>query len=435
MKQKGFTLIELLAVIVILAIIALIATPIVLNIISDSRESATLQSAQFYMDAVENAVAKKMMDEPTFRPTTCDIQSDGNLKCGEFLVEVEIKGEKPTSGTITLETGQITGVTLVLSEKTITKNTEGKLVYGEPLELQYTIGDTVTFNPGDGDRMWNVIGEDKDTVTLMLTENLGNTVAWYAYSNHNSYDNSYGPKDALEYLNSLTKDWNNVDPIESYSYVNNLNGTAKPNGYQKIEINNGITTLTHKDGTPATLDETYKAKARLLTLEEIFEIATKVNPNLKEEKLRGYIEEYLEEIEKVEEFSEVSSQTTNEAKVDKVIEIMLDGDYNSSSKYFKTYITAIWLSDYIEVDYFKYDEETGTYVGDILFPSFLYQNLWSKETEQTELLPDGYWTLSAYADGSTSAWYVFCVGDVSDDRVDVDFGVRPVITVSKSKLK
>ena len=33
MRKKGFTLIELLAVIVILAVIALIATPIILNII------------------------------------------------------------------------------------------------------------------------------------------------------------------------------------------------------------------------------------------------------------------------------------------------------------------------------------------------------------------------------------------------------------------
>ena len=52
--KKGFTLIELLAVIVILAIIALIATPIVLNIIKDSRESAGLRSAEMYLDAVEH---------------------------------------------------------------------------------------------------------------------------------------------------------------------------------------------------------------------------------------------------------------------------------------------------------------------------------------------------------------------------------------------
>ena len=39
-KKKGFTLIELLAVIVILAIIALIATPIILNIVEKARKSA-----------------------------------------------------------------------------------------------------------------------------------------------------------------------------------------------------------------------------------------------------------------------------------------------------------------------------------------------------------------------------------------------------------
>ena len=38
MKRKGFTLIELLAVIVVLAIIALIATPIVMNTIKNARK-------------------------------------------------------------------------------------------------------------------------------------------------------------------------------------------------------------------------------------------------------------------------------------------------------------------------------------------------------------------------------------------------------------
>ncbi len=59
--KKGFTLIELLAVIVILVIIAFISNPIVLNIIDDSRQSSTLISVDFYLDAVEYMIADAVL--------------------------------------------------------------------------------------------------------------------------------------------------------------------------------------------------------------------------------------------------------------------------------------------------------------------------------------------------------------------------------------
>ena len=52
-RKNGFTLIELLAVIVILAIIALIATPIILNMINDAKKSAAKDSAYGYIEAIE----------------------------------------------------------------------------------------------------------------------------------------------------------------------------------------------------------------------------------------------------------------------------------------------------------------------------------------------------------------------------------------------
>lgn len=58
MKNKGFTLIELLAVIVILAIIALIATPIILGIINDARESARERSAELVKTGVQYAYTR-----------------------------------------------------------------------------------------------------------------------------------------------------------------------------------------------------------------------------------------------------------------------------------------------------------------------------------------------------------------------------------------
>ena len=59
--KKGFTLIELLAVIVILAIIALIATPIILNIIEDSRVESKKRSIDNYAHALANEVMRKQM--------------------------------------------------------------------------------------------------------------------------------------------------------------------------------------------------------------------------------------------------------------------------------------------------------------------------------------------------------------------------------------
>ena len=61
MENKGFTLIELLAVIVILAIIALIATPIVLGIIEDARSGASERSAEYILKNVELAYSSAYM--------------------------------------------------------------------------------------------------------------------------------------------------------------------------------------------------------------------------------------------------------------------------------------------------------------------------------------------------------------------------------------
>ena len=84
--KKGFTLIELLAVIVILAIIALIATPIVLNIINKTKESASLRSAEFYLDAVENSIALSILNNKYIKDDEYQITSDGDI-CLEGIVD------------------------------------------------------------------------------------------------------------------------------------------------------------------------------------------------------------------------------------------------------------------------------------------------------------------------------------------------------------
>ncbi len=106
--KKGFTLIELLAVIVILAIVALISVPIVLNLINDAKNESDKRSKELYLHAVELAIAKKNLINQ-FNPTSCTVESNGNLTCdgAEENLIVEVSGKKPCKGTITIENWNI----------------------------------------------------------------------------------------------------------------------------------------------------------------------------------------------------------------------------------------------------------------------------------------------------------------------------------------
>ena len=84
-ENKGFTLIELLAVIVILAIIALIATPIILGIINDARGQAQKRSAELVYTGVQYAYTSSIYSgadgaSVTTEPTAKEL-------AGKFTVE------------------------------------------------------------------------------------------------------------------------------------------------------------------------------------------------------------------------------------------------------------------------------------------------------------------------------------------------------------
>ena len=61
---RGFTLIELLAVIVILAVIALIATPLIMNVIEDARDGTLKNSARYLLRTAEMEYAVEQMNNP-----------------------------------------------------------------------------------------------------------------------------------------------------------------------------------------------------------------------------------------------------------------------------------------------------------------------------------------------------------------------------------
>ena len=90
MNKKGFTLIELLAVIIILAVIALIATPVVLNVVDNARKEAKVNSAYGVVDAAKYVYLESMMTNTV--STSC------------YASDLKVSGEKPTAGTWTVNT-------------------------------------------------------------------------------------------------------------------------------------------------------------------------------------------------------------------------------------------------------------------------------------------------------------------------------------------
>ena len=96
MKKKGFTLIELLAVIVILAILALILTPMIQDLILNVKKSAFERS----IDGILAAAEYYSVEHPGVGDIT--FECDGNSCEDSNGNKLVFKGEVPISGTIIL---------------------------------------------------------------------------------------------------------------------------------------------------------------------------------------------------------------------------------------------------------------------------------------------------------------------------------------------
>ena len=147
MKRKGFTLIELLAVIVILAIIAMIATPTILGVIEKARKGAAEQSALGYVDAVEMQVSLNSLD----------LEKE-DIKDGVYTVsqlkklEVSIKGQSPSDESwVKIKNGRVVAYSLKFGRYTITLDENNNKVIEKDGEIINKPSDNNTTNPDNPD--------------------------------------------------------------------------------------------------------------------------------------------------------------------------------------------------------------------------------------------------------------------------------------------
>ena len=186
MKDKGFTLIELLAVIVVLAVIALIATPLVLNTIEKTKKGAAEASANTYIDGVETSLASYMLKNNGIGYTA------GNYSVSTLknALDVKVKGDAPSVGNICIgSNGTVTKASLKINNYVVsydgkkTKTTDLTEVEQLTCEEVALVGDSILDKAKTLVYTDNTCKTDGSTYSYMggcyLTGNPTNNYLWY----------------------------------------------------------------------------------------------------------------------------------------------------------------------------------------------------------------------------------------------------------------
>ncbi len=175
--RKGFTLIELLAVIVILAVIALIATPLVMHVIDDSKKAALKDSAYGVLEAASLYYVRNSEDISV---------KEFTLEDGKFVSDEETLAVK----------GKLSGTGNLI----ITKNGELTLCLNSDNNYAYKNYDTSVVTTGSGD------------VCKIENNFLINKYVSYLASNGSSIDGYY----TKEQINELLENYISKDNVDEY---------------------------------------------------------------------------------------------------------------------------------------------------------------------------------------------------------------------------
>ncbi len=262
-NKKGFTLIELLAVIVILGVIALIATPIVINVIEKAKQESYKRSVEFAMDATDYYLLEEKIDEiPSEGIEVTDLKlKNNNFKSGVIKEnsKEEVIADKVSNGEY-CASGRKTRLTVV-------KGSCDEIV--EPLEIYNIVPNSVT----------------SSSIIVVVDVNNQNNIKGYYYAINGE---EYG-----EMENENTHKFTELTKNTSYKIK------------VKVEDNDGVIeedTITVK--TTDISEPTYK------TVEEVNKVVVTITyPNPKEE---NWVYEYQKYTDSLSEtgWTEVEDGTT-----------------------------------------------------------------------------------------------------------------------------
>ena len=239
-KSKAFTLIELIATLVIMAIIALIVTPLVMNIIRKARISADKRSIDAYGRSIELAIAGYLMDTGRF-PTSIE------------QLTIEYSGDEVVCSTTNLNSDS----SIYLAGCTVGGRSVEGYTYGKegitptPSYTAYNVGDHVSYNGvtyyviEDSDTTNNTVKllkeailtkEEMDALALEdVTISSVNSYGVVAYGETTDYATSTIKKVVDAWKNTAVKSGDSAvarlitfDEIHSLGYGDNLQEAYRP---------------------------------------------------------------------------------------------------------------------------------------------------------------------------------------------------------------
>lgn len=388
MKNKGFTLIELLAVIVILAIIALIATPIILNIIDDTKQSSKERSLELYLDAVEQSLTRYNLEKPLvdLSDSICNIVDEdgeyydkngelvavkvGDLACKNdgtnrpIYIKIETDGQTPVNGTITFDEGNLVSYRNVKIQDVYLTKVEGKMYLTKeyrPLCKKIAGAEDVVV---EGDKYICEVDPNKEAYTFYVLNVPQSKSAKYLYLIMDSNITRNG--DAVK-ESTLEEEYGSVEWISKVDYISS-------------------------EGTEIEYGQTGNNKKGPITAMNYLKEATSKWYNSKKQTIKTFKDE-------------------------------VGNIYNMIS-----------IESYARLPYY---EELSNYASDGS-NAYLYNYLYGQSGYQTNATDAwGYWTLTSSSSNSSKAWVLYNQGSVFEHEITTstnEIGVRPVIAVLKSEV-
>ncbi len=261
--MKGFTLIELLAVIVILAIILLIAMPVVLNVISEARKGGFESTAYGLLKTAENDYMRRSLAGNIDETVIYYFDEGVQTVEPETYQKLEFSGKPPLEGYIKVYQDGGIEVALTDGEWAITKNKENK----EFSPIFSNEGNCCSLPEGEEEEVFSGLLEEE--IISCLTNSLlceevilpegytaGNwiPVATHAelYNTRDAIANTYGVGTIWEgtYTGGLNKKYIQVANINLESYSSwepigspssNFTGEYDMNGWKVENFNIDVT--------------------------------------------------------------------------------------------------------------------------------------------------------------------------------------------------